>query len=278
MALFGKKKNQKIEAATNELDKEKGKFAGFVLLSEPKWSKSQFLADVKEEWDIDLSNGAGNSNAAGTEGNEDSIIYADYNGMRVITGLVNAPIPGREAEHFAMANYMWKDAVSETEKHAAHLIITVMGDGSPMEKAQLYVKVASSALKQSTVLGFYSNGAVYEPRMFRECAEMMRTGDIPIMNIVWFGLFNDGKQAGVYTYGMRQFGKEEIEVYVPTSKADLNTLRQFVFGTAMYVLKEDVTLRDGETIGFSPEQKLPITISPALAYSGNSVKIDVLAQ
>lgn len=276
MALFKKNTGGKKETATNELDREKEKFAGFVLLSEPKWSKTQFAADMKEEWGIDLSNGLGGDNDALPS--ENSIIYAEYNGMRVITGLVDAPIPAREAEHFAMANYMWKDAVSETEKHAAHLIITVMGDGEPMEKAKLYVKAASAALKQSAVLGFYSNGAVYEPRMFRDCAEMMRSGDIPIMNIVWFGLFNDGKQAGVYTYGMRQFGKEEIEVYVPTDKADLNSLRQFVFGTALYVLNENVTLRDGETIGFSAEQKLPITISPALAYSGNSIKIDILAK
>lgn len=260
---------------SNELDREKEKFAGFVLLREPKWSKTRFVADLKEEWGIDLSDGLGNEDALP---NEDSIIYADYNGMRVITGLVDAPVPAREAEHFAMANYMWKDAVSETEKHTAHLILTVMGDGTPIEKAQLYTKAASAALKQSSVLGFYSNGAVYEPRMFRDCAEILRKESVPIMNVVWFGLFNDGNRAGVYTYGMRQFGKEEIEVYVPMGKADLNALRQFVFGTALYVLNEDVTLKDGETIGFSPEQKLPITISPALAFSGNSVKIDVLAK
>ncbi len=259
--------------ATNELDKEKGKFAGFVLLSENKWSRTKFLADLKSEWDIDLSNGVGSEDNI----NEDSVLYAEYNGMRVITGLIDTPVPAREAEHFAMANYMWKDAVSETEKHKAHLIITVLGDGTPMEKAQLYTKVASSALKQDTVLGFYSNGAVYEPRMFRDCAEMMRNHDIPIMNIVWFGLYNDGKRAGLYTYGMRQFGKEEIEVYVPVKRADLNTIREFIMGVAVYVLSEDVTLRDGETIGFSAEQKLPITISPAIAYSGNSVKIDITA-
>jgi len=276
MGLFNKnKKNKKNDAAANGQGKEKGVFHGFALLSEPKWSKTQFVADMKEEWGIDLSNGLGGDEIP----SEDTLVYADYNGMRVITGLVDAPIPGREAEQFAMANYMWKDAVSETEKHKAHLIISVMGDGDAMEKAKLFVKTASSALKQDTVLGLYYNGAaVFQPSMYRECAEMMRSGEIPLLNIVWFGLFSDGKQAGVHTYGMRQFGKEEIEVYVPKEKADLNAIRNFVFGTAMYVLKENAVLRDGETIGFSAEQKLPIKVSPALAFSGNSIKIDVLAQ
>ncbi len=275
MGLF--KKNKKNEPRSNELDKEKGVFHGFALLSEPKWSKTQFVADLEEEWDIDLSNGLGGDD--GKLPSEDTLVYADYNGMRVITGLVDAPIPNREAEQFAMANYMWKDAVAETEKHKAHLIISVMGDGDAMEKAKLFVKIASAAIKQSTVLGLYYNGAaVFQPSMYRECAEMMRTGDIPLLNLVWLGLFSDGKQAGVHTYGMRQFGKEEIEIYVPVGKADLNALREFVFGTAMYVLKENAILRDGETIGFSAEQKLPIKVSPAIAFSGNSIKIDVLAQ
>ncbi len=275
MGLF--KKNKKKDASVNEQSKEKGVFQGFVLLSEPKWSKTQFVADLKEEWGIDLSNGLGGDDDKLPS--EDTIVYADYNGMRVITGLVDAPIPGQEAEHFAMANYMWKDAVAETEKHTAHVIISVMGDGSPMDKAFLFTKAASAALKQSSALGLYYNGAaVYQPSMYRECAEMMRTGEIPLLNIVWFGLFGDGKQAGVHTYGMRQFGKEEIEVYVPVGKADLNALREFVFGAAMYVLKENAVLRDGETIGFSAEQKLPIKVSPALAFSGNSIKIDVLAK
>ncbi len=274
MGLF--KKNKKNEPRSNELDKEKGVFHGFALLSEPKWSKTQFVADLEEEWDIDLSNGLGGDD--GKLPSEDTLVYADYNGMRVITGLVDAPIPNREAEQFAMANYMWKDAVAETEKHKAHLIISVMGDGDAMEKAKLFVKIASAAIKQSTVLGLYYNGAaVFQPSMYRECAEMMRTGDIPLLNLVWLGLFSDGKQAGVHTYGMRQFGKEEIEIYVPVGKADLNALREFVFGTAMYVLKENAILRDGETIGFSAEQKLPIKVSPAIAFSGNSIKIDVLA-
>ncbi len=38
-------------------------------------------------------------------------------------------------------------------------------------------------------------------------------------------------------------------------------LRGFVLDIASYVLEQDVTLRDGETIGFSEGQKLPITRS-----------------
>lgn len=259
------------ENITNELDKEKGRFVGFALLSKKRWSKEKFFKDMKEEWNINLTDSEENSERNA----DDTIVYAEYNGMRIITGLVPAPVPGREAEHFAMANYMWKDAVAQTEKHKAHLVITVMGEGSTKDKAALYVKAACAAIKQHSVIGLYSNGAVYEPKMFRSCAEVMKDNTFPILNTIWFGLYSDGTQAGVYTYGMRQFGKEEIEVYMPRGSADLNALRNFTVSVAAYILDGDVTLNDGETIGFSEDERLPVVISPALAFSGNSVKIDL---
>lgn len=50
---------------------------------------------------------------------------------------------------------------------------------------------------------------------------------------------------------MRKFGKEEIEVY---ADADLNDIRNFMLNIVEYVLCNDATLKDGETIGFSAGQ------------------------
>ncbi|WP_397347120.1 DUF4261 domain-containing protein [Paenibacillus sp. 32O-W] len=38
-------------------------------------------------------------------------------------------------------------------------------------------------------------------------------------------------------------------------------------------MEQDVTLRDGETIGFSAEQRLPITRSAGVYVNGDSLKI-----
>jgi hypothetical protein len=40
------------------------------------------------------------------------------------------------------------------------------------------------------------------------------------------------------------------------------------------VLECDVVLNDGETIGFSEEQKLQITVSPGIALPGDTIKIE----
>lgn len=275
MARFGKGPDPKEENhnGSNKPKIEPGKFLGFVLLSEHEWDKDKFFADMKDEWGIEIKD---------DHADENEIVYADADGFAVVIGLMPTPIPNGEAEHFAKANYMWRDAEKFVARHRAHLLVTVMGGEDMLERARMYVKVTSSLLGQDTAIALYSEGAVYQPVMFRDCASMLRNGTmpgaLPILNLVWFGLYGDGKLSGVYTYGMRHLGKEEMEVYVPAASADLNAIRNFLVSVAAYVIGEDVVLRDGETIGFSAEEKLPIKVSPGLAVDGNTVKIDITKQ
>lgn len=94
----------------------------------------------------------------------------------------------------------------------------------------------------------------------------------PFYNLVWIGLYNGKKGLCAYTGGMRYFGYDEVEVL--DSQADAQTLHGFLSDIANYVITEDVVLRDGETIGFSEEQKLAITKSKGVAVEGNSLKIE----
>ena len=74
-----------------------------------------------------------------------------------------------------------------------------------------------------------------------------------------------------YTEGLTAFGKDEIEVL--NTQAQPGELRGFLGDIAYYLITEDVTLRDGETIGFSEDQRLPITRSAGAAVDGMSLKI-----
>lgn len=252
--MFGKKKKSDV-----------GDFAGFALLSEAKWSKARFIEDMKSEWGID---------AADEKPEENDVVYAAVGGFTLVIGMMPAPIPDGAPEHFAQGNYMWRDAVKTVKSHKAHLLVCILGDdGDILEKGLLYVKACAAVLRQDTAIAFYQEGAVYEPKMYLECAEMMKSRQLPILNWVWFGIFNDGKMAGCYTYGIRRFGKEEIEVYVAAESADLNDIRGFVLSIVTYVIDGDVTLRDGETIGFTEDQKLPIKLSKGILLEGKTLKI-----
>ena len=62
---------------------------------------------------------------------------------------------------------------------------------------------------------------------------------------------------------MDVFGKEEMEVL--NTDAEPEELRDFLASLASYVLACDVTLQDGETIGFSADDKHTITRSPGVS-------------
>ena len=71
---------------------------------------------------------------------------------------------------------------------------------------------------------------------------------------------------------MINFGYNEIEVL--GSSAEPMELHLFISNVAGYAIDEGVVFSDGETIGYSEDQKLPITVSPGEAVDGESVKIE----
>lgn len=273
MGLFNKKKkNTEEHHEENNFDysKDVGSFAGFVLLSEPEWDKDKLISDLKEDWGIEIAA----EEHVDDPKDDGKLLYATVDGMRAVVGIIETPVPNGEAEYWAQGNYMWKDGVEVVKKHKAQLIVCILSETDDIiAKGMLYVKLAASALKQQNALAFYNEGAVFPPDMYITFASPMKNGELPYLCWIWLGIFGNEKEAGVYTYGMRRMGKQEMEVYVPRESADLNRIRGFMLDIVAYVLSGNVTLRDGETIGFSAEQKLPIKLSKGIAVDGETLKI-----
>ncbi len=241
-----------------------GCFVGFVLLSSQQWDKQQFINDFKADWGTDLPDEGGNGEAL--------VFHVDD--MMLAVAIMPYPVPYGEAEHYAAANYLWPDAVTAAKTHQAHVLISVIGqDADLLERGKLFTKAVASCLKQSNATAVYTDGTVFQPDFYREVAGFMRNDDkaLPLLDWVWFGVYHTDEQKGIYTYGLRKFGKEEIEVF---ADADLNDVRDFLLDITSYILECDVTLQDGETIGFSEEQKLGITLSDGIALDGQTLKIE----
>ena len=249
-------------------DAKNGGFVGFVLLSEPQWSKEQLLQDLRADWDLTVED----TDAGG--GQDANILLTEVDGMQLAVSFFPVPVPHGEAARVAAANYLWPQAVPIAQAHTAQLLVAVLGgQAGPLARGRLFVQAAASCLKQRCAAALYADGAVFEPAFYRRFARFIRDGALPVMNWVWYGIYRDETQAGIYTYGLHKFGKDELEVYVSPDGADLNELRRFVVNVVHYLLEEDVTLRDGETIGFSETQRLPIVRSPGIALDGDTIKI-----
>lgn len=252
-----------IEQAEHE--ENAGTFAGFVLLSDADWNKTQLIQDLKTEWNIDAVE-------TDEEQSKDTLVFSSSD-MLAAVGLMPAPVPNQEAEQNAENNYMWPEAVEAAKTHKAHLLVTVLGRNTGLiERGELFVKIISSCCRQNNATGIYTSGTVFEPQFYAELAEIMKEGGLPVFNWIWFGLYRREQGVCCYTYGMNVFGKDEMEVL--DAAAEPAEVREFLSNLVFYVLEENVTLNDGETIGFSAEDKHAITRSEGVSLPGMTLKIE----
>ena len=259
---------KRAEAEAEDESDHTGVFTGFVLLSKAEWDKEQFIRDMKEKWDI-----AVDEYDESEEKDDDALVF-EVGDMLAAVSLTSYPIPGGEAEGNAENNYMWEDAVKVAKEHRAHLMVAVLGkEEDLLEKGKLFTKMVAACCRQKYATGIYTSGVVFEPRFYEGFADMMKEDELPIFNWVWFGLYRSEGGLNGYTYGMDVFGKEEMEVL--NTDAEPEDLRDFLASLASYVLACDVTLQDGETIGFSADDKHTITRSPGVSLPKEQMTLKI---
>jgi hypothetical protein len=249
----------------------KGSFAGSVLLSKAEWDKEQLIRDLREEWGIvDEEPDEGDED----DENSDDAVVMRVGGMMLIATLFSGHIPDNEAEINAENNYMWPEAVEVAKAHRAHIMVAVLGEEEKLlERGRLFTKAMAVCCKQKYATGVYTSGVVFEPRFYEGFANMMKEDELPIFNWIWFGLYRSEGGLNGYTYGMDVFGKEEMEVL--NADAEPEDLRDFLASLASYVLACDVTLKDGETIGFSADDKHAITRSPGISLPEEQMTLKI---
>ena len=241
-------------------------FVGFVLLERADFDAEKYVKDLKKDWGIDYDFEITHDN---------NTIIADNNGMILTVSLMPAPIPDNEAIEQAKTNYRWDGAVEAAEKHKTHLLVSVInsGDVDNIEGAKHYVKLLANATKQEGCLGINILGTVIHPQMYYDFAKLYdENDDFPIENIVYIGLYGDeNNTVSGYTYGLEQFGKKELEIIKSSEEAE--EVYNFLASISDYIITSDVVLNDGETIGFSEEQKIQISVSEGIALDGETVKL-----
>ena len=267
--------DEDVEDLEDDDDEEetdhKGSFAGSVLLSKAEWDKEQLIRDLREEWGIvDEEPDEGDEDV---ENSDDAVVMRVGNMMLIVT-LFHGHIPDNEAEINAENNYMWPEAVEVAKAHKAHIMVAVLGEEEKLlERGKLFTKAMAVCCKQKYATGVYTSGVVFEPRFYEGLADMLKKDELPIFNWVWFGLYRSEGGLNGYTYGMDVFGKEEMEVL--NTDAEPEELRDFLASLASYVLACDVTLQDGETIGFAADDKHTITRSPSVSLPEEQMTLKI---
>ena len=286
----------------NELENtnKTGAFSGSVLLNSYHFDTVQIKAHLKNDWDIYLKEGYnGNPNtidllteqiktrlnnyknnfsreehSLNQDVSDESMLVFEYDEMTVAISFIGAPVPDGEAEYFAKTNYMWPDASDVTKTHVAQIEVAVLYYNRPtvIDAAKLYSKAIACCLKLENAVGVYTSGTVFQPEFYIDVADSMKEDELPIPDWIYFGIYTSENKTSGYTYGLRDFGKEEIEIIKSAETPE--SVHDFLTNVSYYILTEDVDLKDGETIGFTEFQKEKIKKSKGIALDGYTFKID----
>jgi len=258
--LWRRKKEPVSVGGAVESSSHSETIVGFVLLEQDDCDFDQFIHTMKKDWDINIE-----------ESSEEGNLFFEVDGMQVVCAYIGAPVPDREVEENAKLNILWREAEQVTSRHQSQIIVSVLNAPDAIQGHILFTKTASALLQLDHALAIYLAPLVVEARQYVETSYILKQDELPVSLWIFIGMYQNAEGASAYTYGLRNFGKEEIEII--HSANPLSDVFEMMFMTMTYVVENDVTLHDGETLGFTAEHKLPIIRSKGVATEGSSLKI-----
>lgn len=225
------------------------------------------VADLKTYWNAEISDISGDGQTA----------TMNVNGVLVALASMPAPIPAKDIEDIAPYNYLWKTALEDCKNHQSHAIVTVLSskDVTILERYKILTQLNASVLRTSKAIGIYqgTQTLLLSNSLYLDFADFLLEDQLPIQLWIYIGLVKSEKGSSIYTFGLKDFGKEELEVL--DSSMEQMDLYDFLLSIVDYIVGQDMVLKDGETIGFSAEQKIKITASKGTFLEGNTLKLEL---
>lgn len=242
-----------------------GPMLGMVLLNGPNTLDNKGVVnELRTVWHLDVNDPEA----------KDTVAAFIVDGYMLTIALMDAPIPGDEIKEAAGYSYFWENAATEATAHTAHVLVFIMNAGKdPIKENTLFTKLTCAVLNNSSSIGMYmgQRTLLLKKDFYLANAKDMTMEELPLFNWIYFGLREVKGKRAVYTYGMSDFGKPEMEII--KSKHSLAELSEMMYNITHYVLASHVELKSGETIGISAEQKLKITASKGEYVEGTTLKI-----
>lgn len=197
-------------------------------------------------------------------------------GENVAIAFMPVSVPTGDIEGAAQYAYNWTTVFDDIKNFTGHAIVSVIsGTKQTLERFKLLSKVLHSILTTSDSIGIYqgSQSLLIPKQQYIDSAVALENGGIPINLRVYLGLRKSDGGSSVYTYGLNEFGKHEMEII--NSKLSLEELYDFISNICAYVIGSNVTFKNGETLGYTANQKIKITLSKGQFVDGQTLKLEM---
>ncbi len=234
--------------------------SGSILLTACSCDWNLFRMQFFNDWNVKID----------AEPVSDNLIF-NLGEVTITFSLINELVP--QAWETAENNYLWPEAADVIQTHRAHIVLGVIGAEHPLQRHILFTMAAASMMHQKHAIGLYQYPVTRKASDYIEAAMSLNQDNFPITNWVYTGFYKrNANLLCCYTYGLEQFGKEEIEIL--DSSADMIMIYQFIYQIIGYLIVQNGQLNDGEAIGFSNQRTYSVTRSPGTVMKGITVKID----
>lgn len=200
------------------------------------------------------------------------VLAMDEGAMGAII-MLPAPIPWGDLEGPCSWAYWWPEAAESMKRHGAHLILTIIGNrGTAVQQHLRMTRFTAAVAGSVPSVGIYWNSTlVHSPEAFRSLARSMTEHEYAPHLWIDMRVVNATNDVSYFaTAGLPAFGLEDLEI---DAHGDSPPLADFGLAIVMYLLKRGHPIKDGETVGRTAEEKLPVAHGPSRHGFGTVMKI-----
>ena len=209
--------------------------------------------------------------------NTDQATVFSINGCTCIVAFIAAAIPAEDIEHCAQFAYSWQTVLEDIGTVDGHAIVSVgAGDMDIVDRHLLFARILYSMMATPpSCVGIYQGNQtlLISRERYLGFYQEIQQADIAALIPFWvyIGWQVNEHGSSIYTYGLNDFGKQELEVV--NSALELDELYPFLLNVCAYLIQADVELQDGETLGYSADQKIDIVASAGVFLEGETLKL-----
>ena len=240
---------------------------GMLLFNEGEtYSLNQVADHLKNNWKVNVTSVSGNEEAA--------VVVADGESFTFM--YIPEAIPHEDLEEAAESAYYWPDAAESIANHNAHLIVSVMtNDTGDLNQHKIYTKVISSVFETSNAIAVFQDdrNLMVPKEMFVNAAAVLKEHKIPLSLWVYIGTEQTDEGNCAYTLGLSAFNKAEFEVI--NSEKSIQDIYYNLANISLYVISKDVYFEDGDTFGYSEDQKISLFATDGEYIDGEVFLLDL---
>lgn len=239
---------------------------GTILLSTKKAPDAKaLLAALKADWKLRTDS---------SSSSDKTLVFSSGNAT-VMLAYLDYPVNPAEIAAAARLSWLWKNAAAEASKHQAQVVISVLGaDNRTLDLYKLFTKVAAATLQNTAAIGTFINSQyLLLPKDFylTSARTLLNDNALPVYCWTYFGIMEEGEVSSGYTYGLRDFGLEEMEIV--KAKGSASEIHAALFDAASSVIQYNTRLQDGQQFTTIEGTKLTARKSKAAFVDGDTFKL-----